>query len=293
MSVDKGHQLGTRLVVGPLVLAAVGALFWSDLRAHQHLGLAFLMTALVAAALAEFYAMAQKLGHRPMRTLGVAVGALLTAAHARWLEGGSLGLDPTAPAFLALLIGAFAVAMARPASQRRMDDIAITLFGLVYLWLPLSFAMRLRTEPAWGGTWALGGHAAMLFAVAAGKGSDIGAYFVGSRLGKHYLAPALSPKKTWEGMAGALLGGALGGWLVARYCPALPATPHQAAVLGAALAPAGQLADLWKSLFKRQAGVKDSGRVLPALGGVLDMVDSLVLFIPGTYYGLLVLGRHA
>lgn len=71
----------------------------------------------------------------------------------------------------------------------------------------------------------------------------------------------------------------------------MPATPMQAALLGALLGPAGQLADLCESALKRQAGVKDSGSLLPALGGILDLVDSLILVFPIAYYGLLLMRR--
>jgi phosphatidate cytidylyltransferase len=284
---DRSHQLGARLVFGPLALAVVGSLFTWDASRHAHLGLGLLMALGVSGALAEFYAMAQRLGHRPMRALGIALGGALTALHWGWIQTDRQGLDPMPPAFLAILAGTFAGVMLRPPPERKMEDLALTLLGVLYLWLPLSFAMRLRMED-WGpAADPLAGHAALLFAVAAGKGSDIGAYFVGSRLGRHALAPVLSPRKTWEGMGGAVLGGGLGGWAVARLWPALPASPMQAGALGALLGPAGQFADLWKSVLKRQAGIKDSGALLPALGGILDMVDSLILVLPCAFYGLL------
>lgn len=285
---DSGHRTGTRVVLGGLVVAGLACLLCLDALRRSHLGLGVLMTLAVSGALAEFYVMAERLGNRPLRGLGVAGGALLTAAHWWWLQTGRKdGLDPMPLVSLLVLAGSFTGLMLRPARERRMEDLALTLLGVLYLWLPLSFGMRLRVEP-WAAS-GLAGHAAFVFAMAAGKGSDIGAFFVGSRLGRHPLAPVISPRKTWEGLAGAAMGGAAFGWLVARLWPELPASCAQAAALGAVIGPAGQFADLWKSLLKRQAGVKDSGTLLPALGGILDMVDSLVLAMPVAYYGLLLL----
>jgi phosphatidate cytidylyltransferase len=110
---------------------------------------------------------------------------------------------------------------------------------------------------------------------------DTAAYFVGRAIGKHALAPKLSPKKTWEGtiasMAGALL---LGGWLSTRINVPTPL------VLGLAAAGniAGQMGDLLESAFKRSAGVKDSGSILPGHGGMLDRIDALILAIPVVWY---------
>ena len=287
-------ELKTRLVVGPLVVALVAGLMVLDASLRIHLGLGAILALLVAAAMAEFYGMAQGMGHRPFRKLGIFMGTILTAIQWWWLQTHRDTPDPTSALLVAALTVCFLRLRWRPQPERRIEDAAFTLMGLFYVWLPLSFALRLRMED-WG--WKAGplaGHAALAFAVAAGKGSDIGAYFVGSRLGRHLLAPAVSPRKTWEGLGGAVLGGAAFGWAVAAAWPdALPVAPLQAGILGALLGPLGQLADLGESLLKRQAGVKDSGALLPALGGILDLMDSLILVLPCAYYGLLLFQRVA
>lgn len=287
-------ELKTRLVMGPLVVALVAGLMVLDASLRIHLGLGAILALLVAAAMAEFYGMAQGMGHRPFRKLGIFMGTVLTTIQWWWLQTHRDTPDPTPALLVAALTVCFLRLLWRPRIERRIEDAAFTLMGLFYVWLPLSFALRLRMED-WGPAAApLAGHAALLFAVAAGKGSDIGAYFVGSRLGRHLLAPDVSPRKTWEGLGGAVLGGAAFGWAVAAAWPdALQATPLQAGILGALLGPLGQLADLGESLLKRQAGVKDSGALLPALGGILDLMDSLILVLPAAYYGLLLFQRVA
>ncbi len=291
---ERGHQLGTRLVVGPLVIAVVAGLMAFDATRRLHYGLGLVLALLVAAALAEFYGMTGAMGHRPFRRLGIFLATLLTAVQWWWLQTDRRLPDPMPAMLVAILTLSFLRLLWRPKGERRIEDAAFTLMGLFYVWLPLSFALRLRMD-GWGyDASPLAGHAALAFAVAAGKGSDIGAYFVGSRLGRHLLAPSVSPKKTWEGMGGAVLGGAAFGWAVAAAWPdAMPASPLQAGILGVLLGPLGQLADLGESLLKRQAGVKDSGALLPALGGILDLMDSLILVLPAAYYGLLLCQRMA
>jgi len=299
-----GHQLGTRLAVGGLATAAVSGLFWMDAHREGHLGLLLLTLAAVPMALAEFYALAERLGHHPMHRLGILLGAALTALHwasfqpdlpegLHWLPK-----NPAPLCWLLLLALCFLALLRRPMAERKMEDVALTLLGWAYLWLPISYGILLRTEPAFaaGGTLLGGllgtkadtgqaGQAALAFALAAAKGSDIVAYFVGSRLGRNPLAPTVSPKKTWEGLGGAVIGGALFGWGVAHWWPALPAGELPAAVLGGLIGLVGQFSDLCESALKRQASVKDSGNI-PALGGMLDMVDSLLLALPVAYYGL-------
>ncbi len=264
-----GHQLGMRLVVGGLAVAVLAGLLAWDAGSGNPLGLRLLLAVAVTLSLSEFYALAGKLGHHPMRFLGMGAGLTLTL----WPRAADLW----APLLLLLLALSMVVLLCREPERRKFEDPAFTLLGLLAVWLPLSYGMRLRMD---FGLPALG------FALAAGKGSDILAYFVGSRIGRTPLAPTVSPKKTWEGLGGAMAGGALCGWLVARFWwKVLPGEEGPAAVLGCILGGVGQFSDLAESALKRQASVKDSGSI-PALGGMLDMVDSLLLALPMAYYGL-------
>src|SRR5262249_39667736 len=112
--------------------------------------------------------------------------------------------------------------------------------------------------------------------------SDTLAFFCGHALGRHRLAPTISPGKTVEGAAGGLLGGMLGALLVVPWLPGLPAA--HALALGLVAAALGIAGDLFESLLKRWAGVKDSGRLFPGHGGMLDRLDSLLFAAPVFYY---------
>ena len=118
--------------------------------------------------------------------------------------------------------------------------------------------------------------------IATVKLSDAGAYLIGSQLGRHPLIPHISPGKTVEGLGGAMLGGVIMGTLGAP----LFLNPWLGFVLGPALALAGAAGDLLESFLKRRAGVKDSGRVLPGIGGLLDLCDSLIVAAPLGYWAI-------
>ena len=122
--------------------------------------------------------------------------------------------------------------------------------------------------------------------------ADTGAYFVGARCGKHALAPALSPKKTWEGLAGGLIIGLIAGMAMVVLMPGM--TWKEALswlVLGIVIILVSMLGDLFESLIKRQCDLKDSGQMLPGHGGILDRVDSLCAALP-VYAFFLLLFLH-
>ncbi len=156
------------------------------------------------------------------------------------------------------------------------------LLTFVYLGLMFGFILALRREhSAW----------TVLGILLITKSCDIGAFFTGTLIGRHKLIPWLSKGKTWEGLAGgvvtAALCGAAAAWLVSRYHVAgLPEGLSLAhgAVYGALFAVFGQAGDLMASMFKRDAGVKDSGAVLPGFGGMLDVIDSILPVAPLAYW---------
>jgi phosphatidate cytidylyltransferase len=132
------------------------------------------------------------------------------------------------------------------------------------------------------------GHLYVLFLILVTKFSDMGAYLTGSLIGKHLLVPHISPKKTWEGFFGALVfstGGACG--LVALM-PAKLAYLHQtdAILLGLILGFAAIIGDLGESIIKRSCDVKDSGHLLPGIGGALDLIDSILFTAPLLFFYL-------
>ena len=157
--------------------------------------------------------------------------------------------------------------------------ISTTLFGLMYVpWL-LNFIQKINFFPG------VDGHYYLLYFVLITKFSDTGAYTVGSLFGKHKMIPRISPGKTWEGFAGAIIVSMLASVIFVHFAgrkmPGMNLV--HAIILGAILAVAAVVGDLIESLFKREAGVKDSGKFFPGIGGILDLLDSLLFNAPIMY----------
>ena len=159
--------------------------------------------------------------------------------------------------------------------------ISTTLFGLMYVpWL-LNFIQAINFFPAIGGD----GKFYVLYFILVTKFSDTGAYTVGSLIGRHKMIPRISPNKTWEGFGGAILGSVLASLVFWHFTNEHLAgmTAVHAVILGVLLGAAAVVGDLIESLFKREAGVKDSGRFFPGIGGILDLLDSLLFNAPIMY----------
>lgn len=151
------------------------------------------------------------------------------------------------------------------------SDFGVTLGGIFYLgWIgAYLISLRSMTNGAW----------LVLIVLPSVWIADSGAYFIGRAFGRHRLSPRLSPKKTWEGYFAGVITGTLGGALLAYLWgflagPGWTVTPWQGALLGFLLAVLTTLGDLGESMFKRQVGAKDSGKLLPGHGGVFDRIDS-------------------
>jgi phosphatidate cytidylyltransferase len=173
------------------------------------------------------------------------------------------------PALLALSL----VALWRVGDPaQRFRGLAEGAFGLAYIGYGLSCLWLLRERTTHGTAW-------VFLVLAATWAGDSAAYFIGTRFGKRRFAPLLSPKKTWEGAAGGLAG-SVAGALAALPLFAGSITPGLAAAAGVAVGAGGQLGDLFESLWKRAKGVKDSGRLIPGHGGILDRIDSLLIGFP-------------
>lgn len=262
------RRLGTAAVAIPLLLLAL-------FRAP-----AMVMVAVVAAAvlvaLQEFFRLLEARELRPQRLTGL----LLTAALFLDVARPHGPHAPFWPLATLLLLGR---ALARPEPQLAIPSAAATLLGSVYLGALGGTAAALRTlEPVAEGAWRL----TLLLVVI--MVADTCAFFVGHALGRHRLAPLVSPGKTIEGALGGILGGVAAALLVVSL--GLPQIPlRHAVVLGALVAGLGVVGDLDESLLKRWAGVKDSGVLFPGHGGMLDRLDSLLFGAPVLYYYFLYL----
>ncbi len=157
--------------------------------------------------------------------------------------------------------------------------ISTTLFGLMYVpWL-LNFIQKINFFPGVEGKYYL------LYFVLITKFSDTGAYVVGSLIGRHKMIPRVSPGKTWEGFAGAIVVSTCASLVFAHFFHHKMAgmTVLHAVVLGGLLSVSAVAGDLIESIFKREAGIKDSGRFFPGIGGILDLLDSLLFNAPIMY----------
>ena len=276
-------DLGRRLQV-----AAVGIPVGVGLTYIGAGAVAVALAIVAAIGTAEAYGLAKARGKRPFDAIGVATSALfvLGAAWPGGLAAWSVHAWILLLALLALSLGG-AVFLRGPGGDP-LPAVAMTLFGALYVGAPLSFAVHLRAFPGISdGSTGWAGAFLLIFPMTLTWVGDAGAYFAGHRFGKRKLLPSVSPAKTVEGSIGGLLGSMLGAGLfsLAFFGPfGVPLAPLPAMAIGLLVGAAAQVGDLAESLLKREAGVKDSGRLFPGHGGVLDRFDSIFVALPLTYF---------
>ncbi len=178
----------------------------------------------------------------------------------------------------AALLASLAWQIVQQVRHKDMNSQFLGLAGPFYIGVPLSLAILLRDQTD-GRDW-------LLVAILATFAIDTGAYAVGKLIGKHTLAPRISPRKTWEGVIGGLLGG-VGAAFGLTLLMDLPMDTWKAAPFGLLLAVAAISGDLAESWLKRTAGAKDSGTIVPGHGGVLDRTDSIVATLVVAYFWVL------
>ena len=227
-------------------------------------------------ALHELYVMAREL--RPL-VLGGYLGFVTT------LLGLQLGgVDWMLGGLLATFVLAFVVYGLGGVRQSATMSFAITVLGVAWVGAGIGCLLLVRDIPEFG-FWAV---MAVLFTVFA---ADTGAFFVGRTLGRHRMAPAISPNKSWEGFVGGVVA-AIGMAFVILYKDRDEfLTIPESLVLGLVIALAAVLGDLFESAVKRDLDVKDSGRVLGGHGGMLDRLDSLLWAGPAAYFAILAFGN--
>lgn len=274
----------TRLLTGITLIACLLGIAWLDARTPplairdgvelNGLLLFGIAALLLAPALAmELARMAQGAGARASAVVCAVAGMLgcASVAVAGWADS---------PRQLALLLalpplGAVALAAVVATRGQRVDGvgaacgIAVLAYALIGLSLGSWVALRSATD-----AWTL---AAVILVV---KSSDIGAYFTGHAIGRHKLIPWLSPGKTWEGFFGGMVLAVGVGAAVGASGALPPITLRTGIALGAVMGVVGPFGDLLESALKRGAGMKDSGRTVPGMGGLFDVLDSLLLAGP-------------
>jgi phosphatidate cytidylyltransferase len=169
----------------------------------------------------------------------------------------------------------FLVTAARGSIEGATRSMAMTAFGILWIGIPFAYAVLLRELPLHGG-------ALLIDVLVATFVADTSAYAVGRLIGRHQLAPDLSPNKTIEGMIGGFIGGTAGFWFAGLYQDWLPGV--DALLMGMVIAILAPIGDLFESLIKRDLGVKDSGNVFGPHGGLLDRLDAVLFTIVAGYY---------
>jgi phosphatidate cytidylyltransferase len=255
------------------------------------IGFFLLLTALGLVGLWEYYTMLDHKRLPNFKIIGMICGVVMSV-------GGFYSILRRGPAHaqdfeVAVLLGCMLVVFARQMFQRTRDlspleTMAYTVFGLFYVpWLFLFVTKIVYLLPR-DAAGHVTGHLYVLWLLVVTKFSDMGAYLTGSVIGKHPLVPHISPKKTWEGFFGALAfstGGACG--LLALMPGKLSYLKQSdAIILGLGLGFAAVIGDLAESIVKRSADVKDSGSLLPGIGGALDLIDSILFTAPLLYFYL-------
>lgn len=273
-------------VVSSVVLwaLALGVIF-----SGFEIGFFLLISAIGLKALWEFYRMLDHKGLPNFKLTALICGVIFLSGSFYYFRtvGPGQSYDFEVSVLLFFLLVVFGRQMfARTRVVSPLETMAYTIFGLLYvLWL-FNFVTKIVYVTPIGPGGVVTGHFYVLYLIVVTKFSDMGAYLVGSAFGKHLLVPTISPKKTWEGLIGGLIFSVLGSYAIFMLLPdRLPALDWtHATILGLLLGFAANIGDLAESIVKRSTDVKDSGRMLPGIGGALDLIDSLLFTAPLLFF---------
>jgi len=272
------NTLQTRITLGVIMFALFFGILLLDSIFRTDIGFGCLAILAGGIGLYEFYNIASKNGFSPFRISGIAAGVWLSVSY--WLSiRTNLGIDYhffrqetiVVLIFWLLLIQAFT-----RGTKDAIKNIAVTIFGIFYVVFLLSFAIALRHFP--------NGLCIVILVLLVSKFGDIGGYLLGRKYGKHKLAKVISPNKTIEGACFSVLSSVLIA-VIFNLIPQTRVISLQWSILfGVIVGFSALLGDLAESLLKRDANVKDSSHLVPAFGGVLDVIDCLLISIPVAYY---------
>lgn len=277
---EKLKNLIVRTLSGAvLAVVVLGAIAWSQW------SFGALLALLVIVGMTEFYMLAEKCGNRPQRIIGVVAGVALLALNFAFvcddiqILGSASSAFGAGMAFVLLLLPVMFICELFRRGENPVANIATTLLGVVYVAMPFSLMcyFPIIASDMWS-------PAVMIFFIFIIWANDVFAYLVGMSIGRTKLCERLSPKKSWEGFFGGVIGAVAMG-LVAAW--ALGDSYATWAGLALTASVAGVLGDLVESMFKRAAGVKDSGSLIPGHGGVLDRFDAMLLAAPFAFVYML------
>lgn len=276
-----------RIIIGAVTTIAILAIFTADHYWTKGFLSAALLSVVAFTATLELCGVLEKAGVPTFPNLASFASllvAILPACVIRWRPGMS-PFAPQATVVFGFMVITFALAMKREDLAAGAKAVVGGTFTVIYVGLALSFLVRLRDFPP-----SDVGEGLLLFSIGCAKVGDMGAYFVGKAFGRHQLSPRLSPKKTLEGAMGAALGSIAAALIIwGLFGSEIQKVAGREGFLwvlllwSVILSIAAQFGDLAESLLKRAGGVKDSGGVFGSMGGVLDLVDSLLIAAPVAY----------
>ncbi len=285
---DKKPEIGTRIAVGLTLLGVLGALIYGDHVSGRVLGLGFLQALLTTWGCVEIAKLLRHAGAPANTGLLVVTCVALNACQILGHELPSPALESLdAPIAVLFLFALFFPALLGTPDRSKFLGISGTVFGLVYSWFLGHYVLRLRYLPGIG-------ESAAYYAILVSKGSDVFAYFTGKALGRTKLIPNVSPGKTTAGFVGGLAGAVIITAAFSHWSPLGTVLPLGFALpVGIILGLVSIAGDLIESYFKRSAELKDSARLLPTFGGILDVTDSILTAGPATYYVIALLQARA
>ena len=295
---SKGKIFLRRLTSSAVLWSCVLLAIFSGDNLFSDIVFLLVMLAIAGLGLEEFYTLVEKSGWHCFRGWGLAGGFILMSSTFAAAKLQQSLARTTSPARIndfetgILIFFVLGLCLRQFMSKREgsaLLRISTTLFGLMYVpWL-LNFIQKLHYFPdvisAGGQVRDVDGNFYVLYFILVTKFSDLGAYCVGSVIGKHKMIPRISPGKTWEGFGGAVVVSTLVSVVFFHFLRdrLYGMNYFHAVVLGVLLSTAAVVGDLIESIFKREAKVKDSGRWFPGIGGILDLMDSLLFNAPLMY----------
>lgn len=275
------HRVISGVLLGAALLAAIFLL--------PPLAVLPVLLLIVGLAMREFYALldAREMPH--FKEIGIGSGLALVgatwAAHHYACPKAAV-VEPVVLFVACALI--FVRQLFHTRTNRPWDSMAGTLLGILYVAFLFNFLVKLLL--LWGDA---AGRMLVLYLAVVVKFTDIGAYFTGCAIGRHKLIPRISPAKTWEGVIGGIACGIIAGWVFSLLAGEVFILRGLAVWgVGFVLAISGVIGDLIESLLKRASGVKDSGTMIQGMGGLLDVLDSLLFSAPVLYIAALLIAPH-
>jgi len=283
---SKGRIFLRRLITSVILWTVIIAALFSSSSLVSDGVFVLIIVFLALAGLWEFYGLVEKRGLAGFKWCGLLGGALLMIGTFLELigkigtQGSPARVNDFETGFIILFVLGLCVRqLVSKSTASGITAIATTLLGLMYVpWL-LNFIQKINFFPDVEGKYFL------LYFILVTKFSDMGAYAVGSLIGRHKMIPRISPGKTWEGFAGAIVVSTAASLVFVHFFGGRMAGMNflHATILGIVLSVTAVIGDLIESLFKREAGVKDSGSFFPGIGGILDLLDSLLFNAPIMY----------